>query len=291
MSKDIFTRQWIIDNSIEVVSEYEKGILTIRALHYQLVGLGMTNDMQHYKRVVGAMEQARWDSLIDFDVFSDRDRAMVGTTPYEPTILNYKIREAKTQIDLWMNNYSKNKWENQPYYPIVLIEKKALEGVFFQPCINHQVALGACKGYPSLTFVHDLYNMFMEAESEYNKKPVIIYFGDYDPSGDDIPKSIVNNLDRFGVEVELRRIALNHDQIMEWSLPAAPTKDTDSRTANWNGIGQVELDAVKPEKLISLLDNAIEDIFDEDLLDELIEQEESERKQFQSELKDFVNDL
>jgi hypothetical protein len=78
---------------------------------------------------------------------------------------------------------------------------------------------------------------------------------------------------------------------MEWSLPAAPTKDTDSRTANWSGIGQVELDAVKPEKLISLLDYAIEDIFDEDLLDELIEQEESERKQFQSELKDFVNTL
>lgn len=291
MSKDIFTRQWIIDNSIEVVNEYEKGILTIRALHYQLVGLGMTNDMQHYKRVVGAMEQARWDNLIDFDVFSDRDRAMVGETPYIPTDLDDKIYEAKTQVGLWMNNYSKNKWENQPYYPIVLIEKKALEGVFYKPCLKHQVALGACKGYPSLTFVHDLYNRFVEADSDYNKKPLIIYFGDYDPSGDDIPKSIIHNLDRFGVEVELRRIALNHDQVIEWNLPAAPTKDTDSRTANWSGIGQVELDAVKPEKLIDLLDYAIEDIFDEDLYAELINQETNERKQFRSELKDFVNTL
>jgi hypothetical protein len=291
MSKDIFTREWIIKNSIEVVSEYEKGILTIRALHYQLVGLGMTNDMQHYKRVVGAMEQARWDNLIDFDVFSDRDRAMVGDTPYRITEVDEKVREAKIQVGLWMNNYSKNKWENQPYYPIVLIEKKALEGVFDKPCLKHQVALGACKGYPSLTFVHDLYNRFVEADSDYNKKPVIIYFGDYDPSGDDIPKTIVNNLDRFGVEVELRRIALNHDQVMEWNLPAAPTKDTDSRTANWGGIGQVELDAVRPEKLINLLDYAIEDIFDEDLYAELMQQEIQERKQFRHELKNFVNDL
>jgi len=291
MSKDIFTRQWIIDNSINVVNDYEKGILTIRALHYQLVGLGMTNDMQHYKRVVGAMEQARWDNLIDFDMFSDRDRAMVGETPYEITNVNEKIEEAETQIGLWMNNYSKNKWENQPYYPIVLIEKKALEGVFLGPCRRHEIALGACKGYPSLTFVHDLYNRFVEADSDYNKKPIIIYFGDYDPSGDDIPRTIISNLDRFGVEVELRRIALNHDQVIEWKLPPAPTKETDSRTANWDGIGQVELDAVKPDKLISLLDDAIMDIFDESLYDELMIQEEYERKEFRLELKDYVNTL
>lgn len=123
------------------------------------------------------------------------------------------------------------------------------------------------------------------------KTPIIIYFGDYDPSGDDIPRSIVANLEKFGINVELRRVALNHDQVIEWKLPHAPTKETDSRTANWDGIGQVELDAVKPEKLISLLDNAIAEIFDVELYDELMEREAEEREQFQSELKEFVNNL
>jgi hypothetical protein len=291
MAKDMFTRDWIIKNSIEILDQYEKGILTIRALHYQLVAIGMTNDIQHYKRVVAAMEVARWDGRVDFEAFSDRDRAMVGITKFETTNLDEKQDEAKTQIGLWMQSYSKNRWENQPYYPEILIEKKALEGVFAKPCKKWDVSVGACKGYPSLTFLHDLFKRMDGAQLE-GKTPVIIYFGDYDPSGDDIPRSIVETLNRFGVDVELRRVALNHSQVVEWNLPPAPAKETDSRTANWDGLGQVELDAVKPEKLVELLNNAIENIFDFELYDQLIEQEQSERDLFQTELKRYVeNDL
>lgn len=55
-------------------------------------------------------------------------------------------------------------------------------------------------------------------------------------------------------------------------------------------IGSMELDAVKPEKLISLLDDAINDIFDRELYDELLERESDEREQFQTELKRYVED-
>ncbi len=84
-TKDEFTRDWIIENSVEILSRYEPGVLTIRALHYQLVSIGMTNTLQHYKRVVAAMEVARWDGRVDFEAFSDRDRAMCGYTHAEPT--------------------------------------------------------------------------------------------------------------------------------------------------------------------------------------------------------------
>lgn len=36
-TKDEFTRDWIIEKSVEILSRYEPGVLTIRALHYQLV--------------------------------------------------------------------------------------------------------------------------------------------------------------------------------------------------------------------------------------------------------------
>lgn len=181
-TKDEFTRDWIIENSIDVLSQYENGILTIRALHYQLVSRGMTNTLQHYKRVVAAMEVARWDGRVDFEAFSDRDRAMVGTTKAEETNLAAKQLEAKRQVGLWMQSYSKNRWENQPYYPEILIEKKALEGVFARPCAKWDVAVGACKGYPSLTFLYELSERMRDAKAE-GKQPIILYFGDYDPSG------------------------------------------------------------------------------------------------------------
>ena len=70
MAKDIFTKQWITENSLDIVSRYAKGILTLRGLHYQLVSIGMTNSLRHYKRVVNAMIDARWEGLVDFDTFS-----------------------------------------------------------------------------------------------------------------------------------------------------------------------------------------------------------------------------
>jgi hypothetical protein len=287
--KDIYNKQWIIDNSIEIVDRYEKGILTLRALHYQLVSIGMTNTLRHYKRVVDAMITARWAELIDFDAFSDHDREMIGFTNYEITDVDDQISNAKEQLESWMTTYNKNKWENQPIYPEIFIEKKALQGVFQSPCRERDVALGACKGYPSLTFLHDASRRLIRASNE-GKKPVIIYFGDYDPSGEDIPRSIEENIKRFGCEdIEIRRIALMESQVVEWKLPPAPVKEGDSRSAKWDGLGQVELDAVSPEKLQQMCIDAIEDVFDQSLYNDLLKEETYEREAYRVELRRYVD--
>lgn len=290
--KDMFTKSWIIENAVDVLSQYEAGVLTIRGLHYQLVSRGMTNDVQHYKRVVAATGQARWDGIISFDAFSDRERSMACMTKADKTIYNDKVSEAKTQIRLWASSYYLNRWENQPYYPEVLIEKKALEGVFHKTCQRNSIALGACKGYPSLTFLHDLSLRIIDA-TDRGKQPIILYFGDYDPSGEDIPRALRENLILLGCseDLEVRRICLNKDQVIAWGLPPAPTKDTDSRSAHWDGLGQVELDAVKPEKLMQLLQNAIDDIFDKSLYEELMAREEHEGVMFKDELKLYISNL
>lgn len=288
--KDDFTKEWIISNSVEIVGQYEKGILTLRALHYQLVGRGMTNDIQHYKRVVSSMISARWNNIVSFDTFSDLDRAMVGETSSKETLLDNEIENGKYQIEAWMRSYHKNKWENQPYYPEIFIEKKALQGVFQNVCDDWNVGLGACKGYPSLTFLYEASLRFENAESR-GKNPIIIYFGDYDPSGEDIPRSIEENLSKFGVGVEVRRIALMEEQVIEWDLPPAPAKTSDTRTSKWTGIGQVELDAVRPEKLMDLLKQAIWDVFDDDLYQDLLAVEKDEKIVYQKELKQFVRKM
>jgi len=118
-----------------------------------------------------------------------------------------------------------------------------------------------------------------------------LYFGDYDPSGEDIPRSIKENLQKFGIDVIVKRIALMEDQVLKWKLPHAPAKETDTRTANWDGLGQVELDAVKPEKLMSLCEESVRSVFDMDLYDELLESEASERKYYKIELQSYVNSL
>jgi hypothetical protein len=282
-TKSPFTREWIQTTGIPIVASYG-GNLTLRALHYRLVAAGMTNDTQHYKKVITAMTEARWQGLVDFDSFVDHERGTLGVTTYLETDLDTKVIEAKDQIQIWATSYNKNRWENQPIYPEVFIEKKALQGVFERTCMQWDVALNPCKGYPSLTFQYAAMQRF-KAAVRAGKKPVILYFGDYDCSGEDIPRSLAETVGKMGVHIDVRRIALMEHQVIAWNLPPAPTKVTDSRGAKWDGLGQVELDAVLPEDIIRLLKDALLDVFDTELHTELLETEEAEKTEFKEILK------
>lgn len=149
--------------------------------------------------------------------------------------------------------------------------------------------MAPCKGYPSLTFLHEALQRFKAAEQA-GKQVVILYFGDYDASGEDIPRSIEENFVKFGLPVEVRRIALTEQMVVEMNLPPAPTKTTDTRAAKWDGLGQVELDAVEINTLRQMCDDAIDSVFDEALHDELIEQENTEEAEYKIQLQRFVND-
>ncbi len=281
-----WNRKHIIETAIPIVESYF-GNITLRALHYRLVAKGMENDVGHYKKVCGAMTKARWDGLLNMDSFKDHERSTIGCTDYEETDVESTVISAERQIKMWATSYHKNRWENQPIYPEVFIEKKALQGVFEDVCMEFDIALNPCKGYPSLTFQNDAKNRFDEADCN-GKELIILYFGDYDCSGEDIPRSIGDTLQRMGCCVEVRRIALMEEQVVEWGLPPAPTKPKDSRARNWDGLGQVELDAVEPNKIQDLCREAIEDVFDEDLYNDLLEQEAEEKAEFKSTLeRDF----
>ncbi len=289
-----FTRQWITENSIEILKSYSDAI-TLRQLYYRLVALGMVNDVNHYKKVIAAMGDARWKGDVDFEAFIDRDRSMYGETEAEAKLLEDEIDRGKEQIKTWMEAYYLNRWENQPEYIEIWIEKKALQGVFERPCLRHCVGLAPCKGYPSLTFLHEAADRFKNAMDhnamDHDQLPFILYFGDYDPSGMDIPRAIEENLTRMGAPIEVRRIALTQDQITRMGLPSVPAKLTDTRTKNWKGVGVVELDAVEPNTLVEMVESIIKEHFDTDLYNELKEKEASEREKYQKALKKFVGEL
>lgn len=284
-----FSKEWITKNSISILQTYSSGI-TVRQLYYRLVALGMINDIKHYKKVVNAMTGARWEGIVDFEAFIDRERSMYGTTAAEPTDLQEKIEEAQEQIKAWMNHYTLNQWENQPNYIEVWIEKKALQGVFERPCRDYHIALAPCKGYPSLTFLYEASKRFEEA-IERGQTPIILYFGDYDPSGEDIPRSVQENLSKMGCDIEVTRIALNPDQIRELGLPSAPAKETDTRARTWSGAGVVELDAVEPTILSRIVTTTLTHHFDESLSTALETREATEREEYRRTLTEYVNSL
>jgi hypothetical protein len=53
----------------------------------------------------------------------------------------------------------------------------------------------------------------------------------------------------------------------------------------------VELDAVEPDKIVELCEQAIEEIFDRDLYKKLLQQQADEKKEFTAILKANFNNL
>ena len=285
---DGFGKDWIIKESMEILSQYVGTPMTVRQLYYRLIALKQyPNGQKYYKRIVSATTFARKDGAIDFDAFVDRERALVGSTEISRDTLQEKIEHGQWAMRYYVANYNLNKWHFQNNYIEVWIEKKALEGVFQSPCSSAGVGLFACKGYPSLTALYEAYERFSEAEAQ-GKTLTIIYFGDHDASGDDIPRSIIQNLSDMGVDVELDRRALTREQVLEYGLPPAPSKKTDSRTAGWDGLGQVELDALEPKLLQSMTKEAIEDYVDKAELKEYKDTQASEKVEYIKAMKDYV---
>lgn len=290
-AKDGWGRSVLIARSLPIISSYEGVPMTVRQLYYRLVSIGMPNTDQHYKRVVSAMGVARWKGIVNWDAFVDRERSMEGMTLSDVKDLDEEIKKGKQAIDAQLDSHYLHPWSNQPKYVEVFIEKKALQGVFERPCRKMTVALGPCKGYPSLTYLDQARQRFEEADDR-GQDVVMLYFGDYDPSGVDIPRSILDNLIKMEnwYELDVNVIALHPHQIEEMNLPPAPVKRTDSRAVGWQG-GVVELDAVEPRTLQKMCLNAIREHFDFKLYKELMEEEERQRPIYREALMEHIRDL
>jgi len=83
------------------------------------------------------------------------------------------------------------------------------------------------------------------------------------------------------VEVRVRRLAVTREQINEWNLPTRPTKTKDSRYQKFvseHGTDSVELDAIPPAALRTLVGETIEEHMEPERLRLMKLAEEQERE-------------
>ena len=252
-----------------VMAEYTQR-LTVRQIYYRLVAdHGLENSMRSYKRIVDILSKARLSGEIAYDAIEDRTREILefDDIGYE-TVQAFGEKWHKALGEL-PSYYRLPLWHNQPDRVVVMVEKQALQGIFSRVCERLEVDLMVCKGYPSLTQQWELAERLKERIDE-DADLHIIYFGDFDPSGENIPEKLEERL-RYDFDVRIesfRKEALTIDQVEELQLPPAPAKLTDTRTAGFvekYGIGmQVELDAIKPDELSRMIESAIVQHYNKD---------------------------
>jgi hypothetical protein len=226
-------------------------VLTVRQLYYQLVARGhIENTERSYKRTTNLVNDARLAGLMDWDAIEDRTRAFIKRSRWETP--NDALASVAQQFHMDL-------WTGQEHRVYVIVEKEALAGVLEGVCNAHDVPLLAARGYPSGTVLREFAQIDLEQCGGEEQTPVILHFGDHDPSGIDMSRDLEERIELFnecGQAVLFRRLALNWDQIEEQKPPPNPAKVTDSRFADYArkyGMESWELDALTPTYLTDLV--------------------------------------
>jgi hypothetical protein len=164
----------------------------------------------------------------------------------------------------------RSKWLlTQHNYVEVWLEKEALAQVFSPITDEYGVFLSVSGGYPKLS---QIYNAKVRFEEYYGKPIKLLYFGDLDPSGKDMPRQLKEQLQKLDVEnAEVIEVALNENDVVKYNLPQNPFKPKDTRN-KWYveryGIDYaVELDALEPNILEGKIRDSILTFIDHDELE------------------------
>jgi hypothetical protein len=171
--------------------------------------------------------------------------------------------------------YRKSLWADADSYVEVWLEKDALAGVVYPITSRFDVPLMVARGYASLSFLH--------SAAEYINSltvPTFLYhLGDFDPSGVNAGEKIEKTLCEMASDADIyfERIAVTEEQIEDWELPTRPTKTSDARAKGFGGIS-VELDAIEPNMLRQIVQEAIEQHLPAEQYEVLKAAEESERE-------------
>jgi len=268
----------LIEHVNRIIDEYRAAgyTLTLRQVYYQLVaGAIIENTEKSYKNIGNLINNGRLAGYIDWSAIEDRTREVRSQPTWDsPAQI---LQEAARQ-------YQRNLWETQDNYLEVWVEKDALVAIVEESASRFNSLCFACRGYASQTAMHDAALRFIE-KTEQGKDCILIYLGDHDPSGLDMTRDINERLAGFGAIVDVRRIALNRDQIDLYRPPVNPAKVTDTRVKEYiakHGNHSWELDALKPEVIDALIADAIEINLDQKRFNLALERQEVERQALQA---------
>lgn len=266
-------KQPMLAAAIGVIEKYRSiWPLTLRQVHYRLLTLGVRRDKgdrnstygntrPDYQDLSRLLVRARLAGLVEWDALEDETRpqthwqAWDGPGPF--------VRE---QLDDFLKGYRLDLQASQPAHVILFVEKLTVQAIAKRAANPYHVPVVVGKGYPSITCVHEMAELFKDSGKD---RAVLLVASDFDPEGQNIGDRLAASLrDEFGVSgLTAAKVALTGEQIREMDLPPAlkVKKDRGGFVAE-HGNHVWELEALEPDTLQRIIGNAIESTLDMDLL-------------------------
>ena len=262
---------------LERFKEYKP--LTLRQIFYQLISENrIRNVKSEYTMLSGLCKWGRISGHIPWPDIEDRTRAFYDLSGWKS-----KGDFIERSLDSFLTGYRRDLLQSQDKFIEICVEKDALSSIFTRAAGPYGVSVLPAKGFNSVSALNEYRDRVKHWGA--GKKPVLLYFGDFDPSGmamlEAMQTTLKDEMDLPGVEY--KRVALLEKDIADYNLPYDPDaiKKKDSRTKEFvkkYGPKAVELDALPPDVLTDRIKKAIEAELDMGAFDKEVEKHLEELK-------------
>jgi hypothetical protein len=245
--------------------------LTLRQLYYQFVAHhGLPNNERSYQNLGKLISEGRLAGYVDWNAIEDRGR--VADVPASWT-------SAQALVEVALRQFRLPRWQGQPHYVELWVEKQALAGVLEPVSDRHHITLMVNKGYSSQSAMYASAQRFLSYGAKCESS-VLLYLGDHDPSGEDMVRDVRDRLHTFGVRnLRVHKVALTMAQVRHHNPPPNPAKITDSRAAKYieeHGDESWEVDALDPNTLVQLIETEIKKYLDVPLMEDVKRREQEQ---------------
>ena len=255
-----------------------------RTIHYALLNIKplrhaskpdsvYENTVKCYKDCCDLLTRARLCGLVSMEAISDETRPI---TIWQTNVTAGEFIRGE------LNDFAKNYWrdllQSQPNHIEILVEKNTVEPIVQKIAARYTIPMTSGRGFCSIPPRQQMLQRFRKSGKE---RMVLIVVSDFDPEGESICESFARSMrDDFDCDISAIKAALTYQQTQDLELPPAlQAKDTSSRYAGFvkqYGDDVYELEALTPDKLQELVDEAVRSVIDLDLFNAELEEERSD---------------
>ena len=253
----------IIERAAEIAGERT---MTLRQCFYILVSESVIpNAETTYKSLSRLTAEARRDGW--FPSFIDGTRGIFQHRTWDGP---------EDAISDTARRYRRDRTAGQERQVRIAGEKRTLARQLEEWFGDLGCPLVVCAGYSSQTLCDDVRDELRDD----GRPSLLIYAGDFDPSGQDIARDFVKRVDAFD---DVVGVAVSAEQVETFRLPPMPGKPTDARAAGFvarhGWLIQVEVEAVPPDVLYRLYRDAIDAVWDTSAYEDVLAREAHERQE------------
>lgn len=306
----------------------------LRTMFYRLVSKNiLPNTKYHYQKLSKYTAEARMDRRLPIDCFTDSNRNMIAGfkedyKTFDDILERYYLEKLKNLPE----EYPKliPRWYRQSEYVEVWTEKDAMLGTFKSILTGKDVRIVSNKGFDSLSWLLknikrlDIWSREwidplafdpMGDDIPALKNIHVLYFGDFDPSGEEMDRDLRNRIDRLNEnkhtdisfdKIDFQRIAVTKEQVRGYDLPTkidSATQEKLDKDPRTNGFIErhgklyaVELDAlpaIVPDAFRELVIGSVDQHFDERIHEDNTKDysEDNAKKLLKQTLKQFLKEL